>query len=196
MIREVLSYILTIAGTVLLVILAMAAYELARTLKKARQTIVDLGNQAGELTASANEAIEQVQPIITKVDGMVSDLEPAVAEVQPLIEKASTVIEVATVDLASVNDILVDVSSVTDTASNVTSTVSQAANSAVSGVAGVVGKFTGAKSNRQRKLIGRSRSAAKSEPQPEATDEGSQELAQAEQPSHKYVTYGSTSDGE
>lgn len=147
-----MNYVVTVALTILIVVAAVAMFELYRLLRKARETVDDLGKQTIEMVNSANDTIDQLQPVIAKADGMVEDLQPAIKQVGPLLEKTNTAIDVATVDLASVNDILVDVTSVTDTASNVTSTVSKAANSAVSGVAGVVGKFTGAKSNKQKKL--------------------------------------------
>lgn len=190
------EHILTIVCTVLAVFAVWVMYELARTIRKARNTVVDLGREANELVNSANKAMEDIQPIIKKVDGMVTDLEPAVSEVQPLVEKTSAAIDVATVDLATVNDILLDVSSVTDTASNVTNTVSKAANSAVSGVAGVVGKFTTGKKTRSHRL------GEGSEPEPEIGFDAleSEEAAGSaneleEKPAQSnYVTYGSSSE--
>lgn len=126
---KIFLIILVIAGIVVLV-------ELALTLRKARDVV-------GEVGRSANEAIEQVQPIINKVDGMVDDLQPAVKQVQPLVEKAGTAVDVATVDLASLNDILSDVSDVTNTASNVSSAVNRVADNAATGVAGVFQKISG-----------------------------------------------------
>ncbi len=189
-ITEVFKQLLIIALTVLAVVGVRAVLELTKTLRKTRQVVDDVGKEAGDIVRNANETIEQLQPIVTKVDAMVDDLEPAVAEVQPLIEKASTAIDVVTVDRASVNDILVDVSSVTDTASNVTSTVSKAANSAVSGVAGVVGKFTGAKSKRQRKLAEKSESSVEVK-----RIRGNKEAESSEpqvEPKRDYFTYGDT----
>ena len=96
--------------------------------------------------------------------------------------------------LASVNNILVDVSSVTDTASNVTSTVSKAANSAVSGVAGMVEKFTGGggKASQRRKLAAKSAVAEKdseqSEPQLAPAQESVSETVN--EPAKTYFTYG------
>jgi uncharacterized protein YoxC len=131
-----------------------AVVELALTIKKARKSVGELTKEVTQITDAANQTISEVQPIITKVDGLMSDLEPTVQGLQPLLDKATTAVDVVTVDLASVNDILVDVSEVTDSASNVTSTVSKAANSAVSGVAGVVGKFTGTSKRKRRRLHG------------------------------------------
>lgn len=149
--------VLHIVLIVLVVAGIWAVVELALTIRKTRASVEDLTQQVSEISTTANQTIEQVQPIITRVDSMVADLEPSVEQVQPMLDKITTAVDVATVDLASVNDILVDVSSVTDTATNVTSTVSKAANSAVSGVAGVVGKFTaGGKSHRRRKLAEKS----------------------------------------
>lgn len=170
-----------------------AVVELALTFRKTRDSVDELTKQVGDITTSANETIGQVQPIIAKVDGMVSDLEPAVKQVEPLLEKATTAVDVVTVDLASVNDILVDVSSVTDTATNVTSTVSKAANSAVSGVAGVVGKFTGSKSKGHRKLSGKIGKGKLEAPADDAgvAEVGSEELAEETAETKSYFTYDS-----
>ena len=185
-----MNYVVTVALTVLIVIAVVAVYELYRLLHQTRQTVDELGKQADEVLQNANTTIDQLQPVIAKADVMMDDLQPAAREVLPLLEKANTAIDVVTVDLASVNDILVDVSSVTDTASNVTTTVSKAANSAVSGVAGVVGKFTGAKSNKQRKLTERAHSIKhRSSDEEEAAIEDAP-VASAEQPTRDYVTYG------
>lgn len=183
--------VLNIALNLLALAGIWAIVELALTIRKTRSTVDTLTKEVTEITQNANEALDQVQPIIKKVDGMVTELEPAVEEIQPLLEKANAAVDVVTVDLASVNDILVDVSSVTDTASNVTSTVSKAANSAVSGVAGVVGKFTsgGNKKSHQRKLGGRGKARAE---KLEALEEAAPEVdVVAEEPeaSKTYFTY-------
>lgn len=150
--------VLRIALIVLAVAGIWAVIELTLTIRKGRDAVKELTEELGDISRMANATIEQLQPVIVKIDAMADDIGPAVAQLGPLVEKASTAIDVVTVDLASVNDILVDVSSVTDTASNVTSTVSKAANSAVSGVAGVVGKFTGSgKTSRHHRLTSRSR---------------------------------------
>lgn len=185
--------VLQIALIVLAIVGIWAVTELTLTIRKTRSTIEDLGSQISTITEGANAALDQLQPTIVKIDDMVTELEPAVQEVQPLLEKANTAIDVVTVDLASVNDILVDVSSVTDTASNVTSTVSKAANSAVSGVAGVVGKFTSGKSSRRRKLADKSVEADEMAVEPEAVPFVEEEADEVEEPK-TYFTYGSESE--
>lgn len=125
---------------ILLVVLVCAAVwavvELALTIRKARSAVDDI-------TRSANETIEQVQPIINKIDGAVDDLQPAIKEVAPLVEKAQSAVDVATVDLARVNDVLSDVSEVSGTAANVTTAVNRVADSATAGVSNVIGRLTG-----------------------------------------------------
>ncbi len=188
---------------IVLIVLALAGIwavvELALVFRKTRSTVDELSGQVGEIAHNTNNTIAQLQPMLDKVDGMVSDLEPAMEQVQPLLEKANTAMDVVTVDLASVNDILVDVSSVTDTASSVTSTVSKAANSAVSGVAGMVGKFTGGgKPSRRRKLAARSAASDKlferEEPQLEAAEQDASDAEAA--PQKTYFTYGNDSKDE
>ena len=182
--------VLRIALIVLAIAAIWALIELALTVHKARRSVKELAEEITSVTASANDTIRQLQPTLVKVDEMVDDLGPAVAQLTPLVEKATTAVDVVTVDLASVNDILVDVSSVTDTASNVTSTVSKAANSAGSGVAGVVGKFTGGgKSSRHRRLGSRS-SREKAEAVPEVAPAPEPVVEQVEaKPTDAYFTY-------
>ena len=189
--------ILHIVLIVLVVVGIWAVIELGITLRKTRENIDDIPKQANEVAESANEAIEQVQPIINKMDGMMSDLEPAVQKIDPLMEKTETALDVATVDLATLNDILVDVSTVTDTATNVTSTVSKATNSAVSGVAGVVGKFTGGKSKgTHRHRLSRHSDRAEKTEEPSANAIEAPEEQPAEKREHAYFTYGKQSDSE
>ncbi len=186
--------VLQIALIVLVVAGIWAIAELALTIRKTRSAVKDLSTQVGEVTASANDAIEQVQPIVQKLDGIVTDIEPAVKELKPLVDKTNTALDMATVDLASVNDILVDVTSVTDTASNVTSTVSKAANSAVSGVAGVVGKFTGGKKEpRRHRIAEKVQSIRQSEESVEVPEQVDEEPVDAPK---TYFTYGSHKKGE
>lgn len=184
--------------TIVLVILVLAGIwvvvELAITIRKTRSSIEVLNDQVTEITEKTNNTIDEIQPMLVKVDGIITDLEPAAKEVLPLLEKANTALDVVTVDLASVNDILVDVSSVTDTASNVTSTVSKAANSAVSGVAGVVGKFTGGgNSGRRRKLAAKTSESEQVEMAPAVEDTQApvaDEVIEEPEAPKTYFTYG------
>jgi uncharacterized protein YoxC len=185
---HIVLVVLVVAGIWVLV-------ELALVVRKTRSTVGQLSNQVSEIARNANDTIEQLQPMLDKVDGMMTDLEPAVEQVQPLLEKTGVAIDMVTVDLASVNDILVEVSSVTDTASNVTSAVSKAANSAVSGVAGVVEKFTGGgKPSRRNRLAEKSnmatRVAKRIEPRLESAQEGAPSAPETEVVEQKtYFTY-------
>jgi uncharacterized protein YoxC len=187
--------VLHIVLVVLVVAGIWALVELALVFRKTRSTVGQLSDQVSEIARNANDTIEQLQPMLDKVDGMMTDLEPAVEQVQPLLEKTGVAIDMVTVDLASVNDILVEVSSVTDTASNVTSAVSKAANSAVSGVAGVVEKFTGGgKPSRRHKLTEKSsvagRIAKRIEPRLESAEESASSAPDMEAVAPKtYFTY-------
>lgn len=188
--------VLRIALIVLAIAGIWAVIELTLTIRRGRDAVKELTGELTEITRLANTTIEQLQPVIVKIDEMADDISPAVAQLGPLVEKASTAIDVVTVDLASVNDILVDVSSVTDTASNVTSTVSKAANSAVSGVAGVVGKFTGGgRTSRHHRLSSRSHSKDEA---PAIEEQATEIVAPAQAAPAKaasgkaYFTYGAT----
>ena len=128
--------------TILLLILAAAGIwavvELALTIRKARSTV-------DEVSRSANETIEQVQPIISKLDGAMDDLQPSLRQVDPLMEKVTVSLDEVNVSLRQVNGILEDVSSVSETAVGVTGAVSQVANNAASAANGIVNKITGRK---------------------------------------------------
>lgn len=124
---------------VLIVLVAVAIWavvELALTIKKARASI-------DEVTRSANDTIEQLQPIISKADGIVDDLQPSVKKVTPLLESTIKTVDTATVSLDKVNDILSDVSEVSATASAATNVASGVVDSAANAAVGLVNKITG-----------------------------------------------------
>ena len=126
---------LHIALLVLIVAAVWAVVELALTIKKARTSI-------DEVTRSANDTIEQLQPIISKADGMVDDLQPSMKKVTPLLESAIKTVDTATVSLDKVNDILGDVSDVSGAASAATSVASGVVDSAANAAVGLVSKST------------------------------------------------------
>lgn len=174
---------LTIVLVILVVVAIWAVVELALTIRKARSSVE-------EIARTANDTIEQVQPIIDKVDGMVDDLQPAVKDVQPLLDKAGTAVDVATVDMAKLNDILGDVSTVSGTASTVTTTVNKVADNAAAGVADVIGRITGKRRPaHQPKLEGAGRPEAEAPAQASAVEDGSADEA-------GYVTYAAGQPGE
>jgi uncharacterized protein YoxC len=127
---------LHIALIVLVVVAVWAVVELALTFKKTRASLE-------EVTRSANETIEQLQPVISKMDGVVDDLQPSVKQVPELVGKAQTAIDAATIDLAKVGDILDDVSDVSGVAASASTAASNVATAAVDGVSGLVSKITG-----------------------------------------------------
>lgn len=184
--------VLHIVLIALVAVAIWAVIELALTIRKARASV-------DEITRTANDTIQQVQPIIAKADGMVDDLQPSIKGVQPLIDKAGTAVDVATVDLATLNDILSDVSDVSGAASNVTNTVSRVADSAANGVAGALGKITG-KTPRQPSHLTAGSAEPKAVEAPEAKEQAAPEHKEAPKPQHaarpaasdSYVTYDST----
>lgn len=128
--------ILSIALVVLVLVGAWAAIEIALTMRSARRDV-------GALTTSAREVVEQVQPVVAKLDGIMDELEPSAKRVTPLLEKTEVAVGEVTVSLDRVNGILEDVSSVSGAASSVTGAVKGVAESAASGVAGVVSRLRG-----------------------------------------------------
>ncbi|OFK24836.1 hypothetical protein HMPREF2826_06360 [Olsenella sp. HMSC062G07] len=124
-------------GLIVLVVAGIwALVELALTIRKARGTVEVLGR-------SANDTIEQVQPVIAKLDGTMDDLQPAIKQVDPLVEKIGVAVVEATQSVGKVNVILDDVSHVSGTAADVTGVVNQVANNAASSVNGVINRITG-----------------------------------------------------
>lgn len=125
---------------IVLIVLVIAAIwavvELALTIKKARTSI-------DEVTRSANDTIEQLQPIISKADGIVDDLQPSVKQVTPLLESAIKTVDTATVSLEQVNSILGDVSEVSSTASAATNVASGVVDTAANAAVGLVNKIAG-----------------------------------------------------
>ena len=111
-----------------------AVVEIALTMRSARKSIE-------EVTVSANQTIEQAQPIIAKLDGMMDDLDPTIKQIPALMEKVDTTVDSANTSLESLNVVLGDVAAVSGAASAVTATVSKAASDAVSGVVDSVSKL-------------------------------------------------------
>lgn len=123
---HILLLLLVVAGI-------WAVVELALTIRKARSSL-------DTVVRSANDTVEQVQPILGKVDGLMDDIQP---EVKPLLDRVGTTLDVATVSVAKVNDILADVSDLSGTASTVSATVKSAAASAAGSVVSAVSRLTG-----------------------------------------------------
>lgn len=126
--------ILSVVLIALVLVGIWTAVEVALTMRSARRDVE-------KLSASAREVIEQAQPVVTKLDGIMDELEPAAKQVTPLLRKTETAVDEATVSLDRLNGILEDVSSVSGAASSVTGAVKGVAESAASGVAGVVSRL-------------------------------------------------------
>lgn len=167
-----MEQILPVALVVLVCVGVWAVVEVALTMRSARRDI-------DKLTSSATEVIEQAQPVVAKLDGIADELEPAAKRVTPLLERTEGAVGTADESLARLNGILGDVSSVSGAASSVTDAVRGVAESAASGVAGVVSRLRGEApaSERAPKLDG----AAAPEPPAPADDARGEE---------RYVDYG------
>ena len=116
---------------VLAIVGIWAVVELALTLRRARAAVE-------EVARSANDTIEQVQPVIAKLDGAMDDLQPAVKQVDPLVTKVDGVVGEASASLEAARDILADVATVSGTAAGVTDAVTSVANNAASAATGIV----------------------------------------------------------
>ena len=154
-----LDMILSIALVVLVLVGVWAAIEAALTMRSARRDV-------SALTTSTREVVEQVQPVVSKLDGIMDELEPAAKRVTPLLEKTEVAVSDATVSLDHLNGILEDVSSVSGAASTVTGAVKGVAESAASGVAGVVSRLRGESVADSAALL--ESQAPAEEPKPEA----------------------------
>lgn len=168
-----------------LVILVLAAVwavvELALTLRHARASV-------DEVTQTANETIEQAQPIIAKLDGVMDDLQPAIKQVDPLVERVGDAVDSANESLGKVNGILGDVSSVSSTAADVTDMVNGVATSAAAGVTNVINRISG-------KGDGAGRHAARLRGESASVeDAGAQGSARTSAAAVRYVTYGQDTD--
>jgi uncharacterized protein YoxC len=175
---------LHIALIVLVIAAIWAVVELALTFKKTRNSIE-------EVTRSANETIEQVQPVLTKVDGMVDELQPSVKQVPELLQKAQTAVGAATIDLVKVGDILDDVSDVSGVAASATTAASSAVDAAANGVSGLVSKITG-RPTRASKAVAAGQDKARLEDGAHFAEDNldEQQVASSSSPSQRsYVTY-------
>lgn len=128
---------LQIALIVLVVVGVWAVVELALTMRSTRRDV-------SRVCDSAREVVEQAQPVVAKLDGIADELEPAAKQVAPLLKKTEAAVESASASLEALNGILDDVSSVSGAASSVTGAVKGVAESAASGVAGMVSRLKGA----------------------------------------------------
>lgn len=172
---------------IVLVVLVLAAVwavvELALTLRHARASV-------DEVTRTANETIEQAQPVIAKLDGVMDDLQPAIKQVDPLVERVGDAVDSANESLGRVNGILGDVSSVSSTAADVTDMVNGVATSAAAGVTNVINRISG-KDGGAGRHAARLRGEGASVEDVDAQGGGGQ-------PAHtvRYVTYGQDTGGQ
>lgn len=178
---------LQIALIVLVVAGIWAIVELALTLRKTRSAVE-------EVTHSAHEAIEQVQPIIAKADGMVDDLQPSMKHVNPMLLKATTSVDLLNANLAELDGILSDMSNVSGAASNATLAAGEVVDHAASAAAGLVNKITGKKNKTAPYALHAAHEPARltdtTESEPSATN--SNETASESVPTQAasgYVTY-------
>lgn len=154
---------------VLAIVGIWAVVELALTLRRARAAVE-------EVARSANDTIEQVQPVIAKLDGAMDDLQPAVKQVDPLVTKVDGVVGEASANLEAARDILADVATVSGTAAGVTDAVTSVANTAASAATGIVTRLAGTRPIPTAQIEGA--------PQPQGGG------VHASGPAGGYVTYG------
>lgn len=179
---------LQIALIVLVVAGIWTIVELALTLRKTRSAVE-------EVTHSAHEAIEQVQPIIAKADGMVDDLQPSMKHVNPMLLKATTSVDLLNANLAELDGILSDISNVSGAASNATIAAGEVVGHATSAAAGLVNKITGKKNKTAPDALHAAHEPARltdtteSEPSATNSDETASESVST-QAASGYVTYG------
>ncbi|MGN0075964.1 MAG: hypothetical protein ACI38Z_03205 [Parafannyhessea sp.] len=180
--------------SILLIVLVAAGIwalvELALTIRKTRGAV-------DEVARSANETIEQVQPVIAKLDGAMDDLQPSIKQVDPMVAKAQDALDEANESLRRVNGILGDVSTVSGTAAGVTDAVNQVTTAAADGVSHVVSKLTGVPQQRPSHLRGASADGARAiadgarDDAGDATDSREEAAPAEEAPRNAgYVTYG------
>ncbi|WP_298578973.1 DUF948 domain-containing protein [uncultured Olegusella sp.] len=178
---------LQIALIVLVVAGIWAIVELALTLRKTRSAVE-------EVTHSAQEAIEQVQPIIAKADGMVDDLQPSMKHVNPMLLKATTSVDLLNANLAELDGILSDMSNVSGAASQATLAAGEVVDHAASAAAGLVNKITGKKNKNALDTPNAAHEPARltdaSESEPSAANSNETALESAPtQADSGYVTY-------
>lgn len=178
--------------SILLIVLVAAGIwalvELALTIRKTRGAV-------DEVARSANETIEQVQPVIAKLDGAMDDLQPSIKQVDPMVAKAQDALDEANESLRRVNGILGDVSTVSGTAAGVTDAVNQVTAAAADAASGFVSKITGVPQQHAGHLRGTAadapRAIADGEREGDVAGEAREEPAPAEEPRNAgYVTYG------
>jgi hypothetical protein len=118
--EEILRMILIGSATVLVLVLAVAAFELIRTLRWVRYTAEDLQPTIKQAT----EVLENLGPTIQHANEILETLEPALKRADPLMERVSLTIDAVNLEIMRADQILANLTDVTDVASNAAKKVS------------------------------------------------------------------------
>ena len=122
--EEILRMVLMGSGAVLVLVLAVAAFELIRALRWVRYTVEDLQPAIKEAT----EILETLQPTIKHANEILIAIEPAVQRIDPMIERASLTIDAVNLEIMRADQILANLTDVTDAASGAVRKVSNIAD--------------------------------------------------------------------
>ncbi|MDR2956719.1 MAG: DUF948 domain-containing protein, partial [Coriobacteriales bacterium] len=122
--EDILRMVLMGSGAVLLVVLAIAAFELIRTLRWVRYTAEDLQPTIKQAT----DVLEALEPAVKNANELLESLEPAMKRVDPLMERISLTIDAVNLEIMRADQILANLTDVTDVASNAAKKVSTIAD--------------------------------------------------------------------
>lgn len=106
----ILTLILTGAGIVLLVVLAITAIEIIRTVRQVRKTVAELAPALNDTVARVNKSLET--------------LEPSLMRIEPLVERISLTVDAVNLEIMRADQILADVADVTELAAGTMKKVS------------------------------------------------------------------------
>ena len=112
--EEILRMILLGSGTVLVLVVIYAVFELIRTLRWVRYTAEDLQPSIKQAT----EVLEALEPTVKKATDILETLGPTMKRIDPLMERVSLTVDAVNLEIMRADQILANLTDVTDVASS------------------------------------------------------------------------------
>ena len=128
-IGEILRYVLLTVGALALIALVVVLIELARTLKAARITVVDLK--------------KQIDPTLEHVNNITAALEPTLAKVDPLVDRVSLTVDAANLEIMRLDTIMSDLGDISGSLNSAVEAVDTIANAPLNLVSKASSKIGG-----------------------------------------------------
>lgn len=115
-IAQILNIALPVVYVLVGIALVWLLFELVVTMRRTRKTIKNVEKQL-------EPTLKNVENITASANQMMDDLNPTIAKVDPLVERVALTVDAANLELMRVDKILEDVGEITDTVSSTAQTV-------------------------------------------------------------------------